>query len=466
VPLTQDPDVLDTWFSSWLWPLTTMGWKGEELPNLPVETKRLIDYYLPTDLLVTGPDIIFFWVARMIMSTLKFGETVPFTDVYFTSIIRDGKGRKLSKSLGNSPDPLDVMDKYGADAVRFTMTYLSPLGQDVRLEVDEATQDVPSMELGRNFANKVWNAGRFLQMKAAELGDVEITASLDALAEAERTEADRWILSRCASTIEAVDKALGDHRITEYARVLYDAIWRDFCDWYIEDVKIRCASDADAASKARVLGFAYAIYERFLALLHPVMPFITEELWHGLTGADATSFIGIGNRLDVPTGAVDNEVEHRFAVLQDVVESIRRQRNELMIPPSERVPVAIDALPEYVALLNSQSHLVRGLGRCSQVTVAEGLPKPPGSIVDVVRGMDVYMIVQGMVDLGKERLRLEKELVRLRGQIVALDKKLSNERFVQGAPADVVEAERKKRSDWASTIEKLERNVAALAEGA
>jgi len=465
VPLTQDPDVLDTWFSSWLWPLTTMGWRGEELQDLPAETKRLMGFYLPTNLLVTGPDIIFFWVARMIMATLKFGDTVPFTDVYYTSIIRDGKGRKLSKSLGNSPDPLDVMDKYGADAVRFTMTYLSPLGQDVRLEVDEATQDVPSMELGRNFANKVWNAGRFLQMKAAELGEVDIVASLDALPDSQRSEADRWILSRCASTIEAVEKALADHRITEYARVLYDAIWRDFCDWYIEDVKIRCASQADVDTKSRILGFAYAIYERFLALLHPVMPFITEELWHGLLGADDSAFIGIGNRLEVPNDAINQLVEHRFAVLQDVVESIRRQRNELMIPPSERVPIAIDAAQDYVDLLASQANLIRGLGRCSEVVVAHGLPKPPGSIVDVVRGMDVYMIVQGMVDLGKERIRLEKERDRLRNQISALDKKLSNERFVQGAPADVVEAERKKRSDWASTIEKLERNVAALAQG-
>ncbi|MCX7930501.1 MAG: valine--tRNA ligase, partial [Chlorobi bacterium] len=233
VELRQDEDSLDTWFSSWLWMLTTMRW----LHDGRTEETPILRTYLPTDLLVTGPDIIFFWVARMIMASLYFRGIVPFRDVYFTSIIRDDKGRKMSKSLGNSPDPLALIAKYGADAVRYTVLYLAPVGQDVRITVDPVTQDAPQMELGRNFANKLWNAARFLALKADESGVGEERLPLPA--EHELGIVERWIRSRLHTTIRSVDEHLARYRINEYVRTLYDFFWHDYCDWYIEMLKVR-----------------------------------------------------------------------------------------------------------------------------------------------------------------------------------------------------------------------------------
>jgi valyl-tRNA synthetase len=247
VKLSQDEDVLDTWFSSWLWPMTTTGWDSENPENSHSDLAK----YLPSDLLVTGPDIIFFWVARMIMATKEFNGQVPFKDVYFTSMIRDGKGRKLSKSLGNSPDPLNIIDKYGADAVRYTMIYLAPLGQDVRMDVDVNAQDIPSMEMGRNFANKIWNAGRFLQMKYNE---AESSAE-HILSESEYSLADKWILSKLNTAIKDIDNYIENYKVTEYSKVLYDFIWKDFCDWYVEIVKIQF-NNADEDYKKRIANFA------------------------------------------------------------------------------------------------------------------------------------------------------------------------------------------------------------------
>lgn len=461
VDLTQDPDVLDTWFSSWLWPMTTMGWAGEPMDGLAPETKRLLDYYVPTNLLVTGPDIIFFWVARMIMATLKFADRVPFHDVYFTSIIRDGKGRKLSKSLGNSPDPLDVMDRYGSDAVRFTMTYLSPMGQDVRLEVDEATQDVPSMEIGRNFANKIWNAARFLQMKRAELVP-DGTPAFAGDPESVMSTADRWIRSRFATTVTTASQALDSYRITEYSKILYDFVWRDFCDWYVEVVKVQLSANADASYRQWLLDLAFGIFEGTLTLLHPVMPFLTEELWHGIYGKERRESVGLRPLPQGLDNTVDTAVEERFDLLQSIVEAIRRQRNEMMIPPSERLPVHLSCGPELVTFFTEQADILTSFGRASEVVIATGASKPAGSVADVVRGVEIFLVVAGKVDFDKERQRLTKELDRLRGQIIGIEKKLGNPGFVNGAKPEVVESERRKLADWTATAEKLERNLSSL----
>ena len=249
VKLIQDEDVLDTWFSSWLWPMTTMNWL-----NNGEETNDELDHYLSTDLLVTGPDIIFFWVARMIMATEKFYGKKPFKDVYFTSMIRDGKGRKLSKSLGNSPDPLIIMDKYGADAVRFTMLYLAPLGLDVRMDVDVDAQDIPSMDIGRNFTNKIFNAGRFLNMKLEDAG-----AEASDLKEDELSLADKWILSRLNSTIKKCNEALDNYKVNDYAKMLYNFIWNDYCSWYVEIVKVQSNNSDNNLYKASLATFAIEI---------------------------------------------------------------------------------------------------------------------------------------------------------------------------------------------------------------
>ncbi len=470
--MVQDPDVLDTWFSSWLWPLTTTGWSFDQhsaTRGAARASDRALAFYLPSNLLVTGPDIIFFWVARMIMASLKFDGRIPFRDVYFTSIIRDGRGRKLSKSLGNSPDPIDVLNKYGTDAVRFTMIYLSPLGLDVRLDVDEATQDIPSMELGRNFANKVWNACRFLQLKQDEAGQ-------GARAHVELTTADRWILSRYHTTLQQASDALGNYRITEYAKLLYDFVWRDFCDWYVEIVKIRFASASSDEERRAMLHHAFEIIEGTLKLLHPVMPFLTEELYQQLftdrhetaaaqpggTEARPLHFILQSGAPTLEKERIAADVESRFATLQAIVEGVRRQRSEMGIPPGTRLPVYLSADPSIVAFLEEHRSVIVSLGRCSELVIGSDVPKPPASIADVIRGVECFLVVEGAVDLAKEKERLEKEYQRLSGAIQGVEKKLSNQGFLNGASSEIVEAERKKLADWTEARSKIQKNLATL----
>jgi len=330
--LVQDPDVLDTWFSSWLWPMTTMQW----LADGKTEDTDDMSFYLPSNLLVTGPDIIFFWVARMIMASLKFTGKIPFRDVYFTSIIRDGKGKKMSKSLGNSPDPLNVIDKYGADALRFTIVYLAPLGTDVRLEVKE--QDVPQVELGRNFANKIWNAGRFLMMKREEnpfAGEKSI------LSEDELTAADKWIRSRYHSTIKNVGDHLSNYRITEYARTLHEFIWRDFCDWYVEILKSQINASEDSEAKARMVHFAMSIFDGTMRLLHPVMPFISETLWQELATEKSTDMICNALNPQFKQEYVKQDVEESFELLQMLVEEVRKMRSLANIQNHQKLPLIL-----------------------------------------------------------------------------------------------------------------------------
>jgi valyl-tRNA synthetase len=455
--LRQDPDVLDTWFSSWLWPMTTMQWRGPLLHTQDSQSEKLMQYYLPTQLLVTGPDIIFFWVARMIMATLKFRGVVPFRDVYFTSIIRDVKGRKLSKSLGNSPDPLEIIGRYGSDAVRFTMIYLAPLGSDVRLDIDEKTQDIPSMELGRNFANKVWNACRFLQMKRAE-----ITEDHADVAPYQLSTADAWIASRYATTLQNASEALASYRITEYAKMLYEFIWRDFCDWYVEVVKVQFAGAQSAAHRTAMMDHAFSIIEGTLLLLHPVMPFLTEELWHGLFGRSRDESLSTQRVATASNDAVNPAIEEQFALLQNVVEGIRRQRAEMVIPPGEKLDVHLSVPATMVAFVNEQIEIIRSLGRCAEIVVGSNLAKPQGSVADVVRGIEIYLIVEGKIDLEKERTRLTKEAERLRGAIAGVEKKLSNASFVENAKPEVVQSERQKLHDWTDALEKINRNLASL----
>ncbi|MBC8125166.1 MAG: class I tRNA ligase family protein, partial [Candidatus Kapabacteria bacterium] len=398
----------------------------------------------------------FFWVARMVMATLKFRGEVPFRDVYLTSIIRDAKGRKLSKSLGNSPDPLTVIEKYGADAVRFTMIYLAPMGTDVRLDIDEKTQDIPSMELGRNFANKVWNACRFLQLKHSEIVDTGSNVTY------ELSTADRWIASRYNTTVSLATAALRDYRITEYSKILYDFIWRDFCDWYVEIVKVQFAQAPTDSHRTQLMLHAFSIIEGTLTLLHPVMPFLTEELWHGLFDKGADDSISTTTAPSANAQLVDAEVETRFEILQNVVEGIRRQRAEMEIPPGERLDVHLNVPDSMVSFFLEQAPTITSLGRCADLMIGSTITKPEGSVADVVRGVEIFLVVAGKIDLTKERARLTKEVERLRSAVNGVEKKLNNVSFVQNANPDVVEAERQKHRDWSDAIVKIERNLSSL----
>lgn len=452
--LVQDPDVLDTWFSSWLWPMTTMHW----LADGKTEETDDMSFYLPSNVLVTGPDIIFFWVARMIMASLKFTGKIPFRDVYFTSIIRDEKGRKMSKSLGNSPDPLNVIDKYGADALRFTIVYLAPLGTDVRLEVKE--QDVPQVELGRNFANKIWNAGRFLMMKRE---DNPFAGEQSSLSEDELTAADKWIRSRYHSTIKNVGDHLNNYRITEYARTLHEFIWRDFCDWYVEILKSQINTSDDSEAKARMVHFAMSIFDGTMRLLHPVMPFISETLWQELATEKSTDMICNALNPQFKQEYVKQDVEESFSLLQMLIEEVRKMRSLANIQNHQKLPLTLrvsDA--ELSAFLLAQSSTISSLGRASEVTIAPNADKPDNALSSVIRGIDIFIETAGAIDQEKEKARLTKEADRLSGLIRSIEGKLNNPGFVSKAPEQVVKAEQEKLDSIKDSYAKILENLSSL----
>ncbi len=459
--LRQDEDVLDTWFSSWLWPLTTMNWLADSETEETPEMKT----YLPTDLMVTAPDIIFFWIARMIMATMKFKNTIPFKDVYFTSMIRDGLGRKLSKSLGNSPDPLNIIEKYGTDAVRFTIIYLAPLGQDVRMDVDVKKQDVKSMEIGRNFANKIWNAGRFLLIKLNMESVSEVCpANKDkALAEDELSFADKWILSRFHGTINNIEKHLSNYKVNDYSKTLYDFIWADFCDWYVEIVKVQLNESDSPAYRQALLKFVIDLYEKILKLLHPVMPFITEEVWHLLEERSDDETIGLQKAPKCDENLISQETEDKFAYLKLIVEEIRRMRAELNLPPQKKIPAVISSSGEKNRqFIEDNKKIISALANCSELDSKIEAEKPEGSFSSVVRETEIFLILKGAVDIDKEKERLAKEIKRLEGNIAGSEKKLSNENFVKKAPQNIVEREKEKLESMKQSLEKVKANIESL----
>ncbi|HOV98592.1 MAG TPA: valine--tRNA ligase [Bacteroidota bacterium] len=470
VPLRQDEDVLDTWFSSWLWPFSTLGW--------PEQTEDLA-YFNPTDTLVTGPDIIFFWVARMIMANMEFmkglpnregkprkkdEDLVPFRDVYFTSIIRDVQGRKMSKSLGNSPDPLDVIEQYGADALRFTIAFLAPLGQDVLFSTEKC-------EIGRNFANKVWNAGRFLLINKQELyGAVE--PSFDNVSTTALDVADQWILSRLHQTIQRYNEQLEAFYITEVTKLLYDFIWHDFCDWYVELLKTRLYGDESKEVKQAILQRALWVYDQSLRLLHPFMPFITEELWQHLTERNGESLMK-AQFPEVDSKFINPAVEEELTFIMKIVEAVRNIRGELGISPSQHINVylyfhgvfaeKLAIRTEYTqGLLNYIDRLCRATTIPTWASEATTFVKPKNSASAVVEGVEIYIPLEGILDIDTERKRLEKEIQRLESLLEGIEQKLSNQNFTQKAPAAVVQKEREKKESIGNNLEKLRANLAAL----
>jgi len=450
----QDEDVLDTWFSSWLWPLTTMRWDIDE----PYNTNNEINKFLPTDLLITGPDIIFFWVARMIMATKHLNNRIPFKHVYFTSMIRDGHGRKLSKSLGNSPDPLNIIEKYGADSVRFTMLYLAPLGMDVRMDVDVKSQDIASMEIGRNFANKVWNAGRFLLIKKQEIfSDNDFTLSNE-----EMPRNLKWIYSKLNSTINNLNVSLDNFKVNEYSKSIYEFIWSDFCDWYIETLKIELSNSSDEIYRAKLLNSSIDVYLTIIKLLHPIMPFITEEIWQLIHSSNSTQSISIEKYPESNSLLITYKIESEFELIQIIVEEIRKLRLSVNIPPSQKVKLTIlTTQDEILSLLKSELKLLAKMSKSEEINLNND-SKPNGTISSLVRGIEICLHIDGLIDIVSEKKRIESEIERLESQINSIKKKLDNEKFVQNALPEIVENERKKFNDWTLAVEKLKINLNIL----
>jgi len=421
----QEEDVLDTWASSWLW--------AQDVFESEEEQK----YYYPTNLLVTGPDIIFFWVARMIMAGMKFMGDVPFHDVYFTSIIRDEKGRKMSKSLGNSPDPIDVINDYGADALRFTINYLAPLGQDVLFNEERN-------ELGRNFSNKIWNAARFLLMNAQ---DVELDNDL---IDKHIDFTDKWIQSRFQNALQKFETALDNFDVNGATKIIYSYVWNDFCDWYIELSKNRMYSD-DKEVKAAMLTRSLMLFADMMKLIHPFMPFISEEIWQLLDERKNGESISTSDFPKQNADLINEDAETEIEFVQAVVTVIRNIRGEMNIPPSKAISVYLKS----DSLTGVQQKYIKSIARVEELIVDVNLQKPKASASAVVKGFDLFIPLEGLIDLDVERERTEKEIKRLEGMIMGVNKKLSNERFVNNAPAEVVEKEKTKQADWQNAIDKL-----------
>ncbi len=421
----QEDDVLDTWASSWLW--------AQDVFTSEEDQK----YYYPTDLLVTAPDIIFFWVARMIIAGTHFMGEIPFKDVYFTSLVRDEKGRKMSKSLGNSPDPLDLIEEHGADALRFTMTYIAPLGQDVLFSSD-------MVEIGRNFANKMWNAGRFLLMNAQNI-------KLDPLLKFKHMDfTDKWIISRFNKTIKEVNEALDKFEVNAASKIIYSYVWNDFCDWFVELSKNRLYNESDEV-KSAVLTRAISLYEDMLKLVHPFMPFISEEIWQLLDERKPGQSISVTEFPKYEEKLIDEKAEAEISFVQEVVTAIRNIRGEMNISPAKPINVFLKS----TAVTFAQEKYIKSLVRIDQLTVDENLDKPKACASSVVKGCDIFIPLEGLIDLSVERTRIEKEIARILASFNGVRKKLENENFVSKAPADVIERERTKMADWEKALEKL-----------
>jgi len=435
----QDPDVLDTWFSSGLWPFSTLGW--------PRETPELRTFY-PTSCLVTGFDILFFWVARMMMLGLKFMGDVPFRDVYIHALVRDAEGQKMSKSKGNVIDPLAVMDKYGTDALRFTLAALAAQGRDIRLAEER-------IEGYRNFANKIWNAARL------------VLANLDGYDPAHArpaapSVADRWIRSRLNATVGLVRKALDGYRFNDAASALYHFTWHEVCDWYLEIAKLALYDRGNAAQRARTQATLVEVLEATLRLLHPFMPFLTEEIWQQLPHAGESIMVAPFPRASRRTA--DPEAERDMAPVIGVVSAVRNIRSESRVPPSVEVAVTIKPTAAEAALITGAAPLIGALGRCT-VTVSTEATRPPHAAFAAVDSLEVFVNLAGVVDLAAERQRLAKEVKKAEDEIAFLEGKLGRPEFVARAPAEVVERERGRLAEQRRLRAKLDESLRAIAEG-
>lgn len=433
----QDEDVLDTWFSSALWPFSTMGW--------PEETADMKRYY-PTDVLVTGYDIIYFWVARMIFTALEFTGQIPFEYVYIHGLVRDAEGRKMSKSLGNGVDPLDVIERYGADALRFMISTGATPGQDVRFHWER-------VEMARNFANKVWNASRFVLMNVD--GDAAQPFDVDRL-----SVVDQWILHRLNETVADVTRMMEQFEFSEVGRHLYQFIWDEFCDWYIEFSKVALYGDDEEARRTTGRVLLYVL-DQLLRLLHPMMPFITEEIWQHLPVHGKSIALAEWPTTNPTYHFPDAVAEVRL--LMDAIRAVRNVRAEMNVPPSRKVTVHIQTDDNGIRqkLENHRPTLLRFFN--AEVLHLEARGEiPEEAVTAVIDGAVLYLPLAGLVDVQQELARLRKELQKLDKEVERVQKKLANRQFVERAPAAVVEEEREKERAYVSQREQVRERLAVL----
>jgi valyl-tRNA synthetase len=421
----QDKDVLDTWFSSALWPFSTLGWPDKNAADF--------ERYFSTDVLVTGYDIIFFWVSRMIFQSLEFTGERPFKDVLIHGLVRDAEGRKMSKSLGNGVDPMDVIDKYGADALRYFLSTGSSPGQDLRFSIEK-------VEATWNFANKIWNASRFALMNMDGLAYEEIDLS------GEKSVADRWILTRLNETIETITRLSERYEFGEVGRVLYNFIWDDFCDWYIEMSKLPLYGDNEQAKKTTRSILAHVL-DNTMKLLHPFMPFITEEIWQNLPHVGES--ITIAKWPEVNPEFTDAQAALEMKLLMEVIRSVRNIRAEVNTPMSKKIKMLVKVKDTEVLKIveKNQSYLERFCNP-EELQIGIDLEVPEKAMTAVVTGLEIILPLEGLINIEEEIIRLEKEYDRLNNEVERVQKKLGNEGFMKKAPESVVLEERAKEKDY------------------
>ncbi|MCX5716371.1 MAG: valine--tRNA ligase, partial [Candidatus Omnitrophica bacterium] len=431
VDMAQDEDVLDTWFSSWLWPFATF------------KDEKDLKYFYPTSALVTAQEIIFFWVARMIMAGIEFQKEIPFRDVYIHGTVRDDTGKKMSKSLGNIIDPLEIIKEFGADALRFSIISITAVGQDVFLSKQK-------FEFGRNFANKIWNASRFIisNLKAENM-KADLCASYDAH---NMSLADKWILSRFYQALESVEKSLENYRFNEAALGIYEFFWHEFCDWYIELSK----AEINEPHTQLIL---YKVLEKSLRVLHPFMPFITEEIWHSLS----PETIMTQPWPHVQKQMINKKIDGQMQAIIDVITAVRNIRAAWNIDPKARINILVKAPKDTAQHLNANSGYIKALVKAQDLKTGDNIVKPPRSAVAIVKDTQVYVPLEALIDLEKEKGRISKKIEETNSTINGIGQRLKNKEFLKKAPKDIVEGEKKRKAELAETLRLLEANLKDIA---
>ena len=441
--LVQETDVLDTWFSSALWPFSTMGW--------PDKTPLLKTFY-PTTVLVTAFDILFFWVARMMMMGIQFMKDVPFKDVYVHALVRDEAGKKMSKSTGNVIDPLTVIEKYGTDAFRFTLTAFAAQGRDIKMSEKR-------IEGYRHFVNKLWNAARFALMhldqpyKTTNLNDLSLL--------------DRWILSRLSRVTQAVAEALESYRFNDAAAGIYNFVWHEFCDWYLEAIKPALYEKQGPEKKKTTLGVLWCVMHDTLILLHPFMPFVTEEIWHKLPGTRGSIMQAVfpADRNKGAEIRFDTNAESQMALLIELISAVRNIRGEMNISPSLNLTATIQTKDsEIKAAIEQYQDILINLAKLDFFRVIDKAERPKSSATAVVAGATIFVPLEGIIDFAKESLRLEKEMNKLVKELATVSKKLENDNFLAKAPEDVVQQVKAKHSLLQEKQQKLQSNLNKIKE--
>jgi len=437
--IEQESDVLDTWFSSALWPFSTLGW--------PEKTVELETFY-PTSCLVTGFDIIFFWVARMMMMGLKFMGRVPFRDVYIHALVRDVEGQKMSKSKGNVIDPLEIIDKFGTDSFRFTLAAMAAQGRDIRLAEDR-------IEGYRHFVNKIWNAARFVLMNLSDGTPDGVDISAPGLRE-------RWIISRMNHLIENVVAALDEYKFNEAAHHLYQFIWHEYCDWYLEMIKPSLYQKKQVQERFMVQGCMVRVLKTALELLHPIMPFVTEEIWQQLPGCSGSIIVAPFPQADARE--FDAAAEKEMETIIQAVTAIRNLRSEINLSPAGRPHTDMLCHSDAVmSILQAHTPMMCTLAGLKSVAVHRAFQKPPSAVAAVIDGAELFLSLEGLVDCGEEKKRLEKEMKKVLDDLTFINRKLANRDFMDRAPQEVIEKERARAQTLKEKESRLQENIDRIA---